>query len=56
MNILWQFAILILMILVNLAAFLWAKLAEGLGDYNRVLYYHVPAAWLTVLAFFIGAV
>lgn len=37
-------------------AFLYAPLASGLGEYTRVLYFHVPTAWVTVIAFFLGAV
>jgi heme exporter protein C len=33
-----------------LAAFLWAPLVPVLGDTTRVLYFHIPAAWVTVLA------
>jgi heme exporter protein C len=36
-------------------AFLYAPLAKGLGEYTRVLYFHVPTAWVTVVAFFLGA-
>ncbi len=32
------------------AAFLWAPLVPLLGESTRVLYFHIPAAWLTVLA------
>lgn len=56
MNIIWQFGLLIWLILVSLAAFLWAPLAKGLGEYTRILYFHVPVAWVTVLAFLIGAI
>ena len=56
MSLIWQIGLFILFILINLAAFLWAPLAEGLGEYTRILYYHVPVAWITVLAFFINAV
>jgi heme exporter protein C len=56
MNLIWQIGLFVLFILVNLAAFLWAPLAEGLGEYTRILYYHVPVAWITVLAFLINAV
>ena len=31
-------------------AFLWAPLVPGLGETTRVLYFHVPCAWVTVLA------
>jgi heme exporter protein C len=31
-------------------AFTWAPLVPVLGDTTRVLYFHIPAAWVTVLA------
>ena len=33
-----------------LMAFLWAPLVPVLGETTRVLYFHIPAAWVTVLA------
>jgi heme exporter protein C len=51
-----QIALYIWMVLVILAAFLWAPLAAGLGEYTRIFYFHVPVAWLTVLSFLISAV
>lgn len=36
-------------------AFFYAPLAAGLGEYTRVLYFHVPVAWITVVAFALGA-
>jgi heme exporter protein C len=56
MNRIWQFGLFVWLGLVIVAAFLWAPLAKGLGEYTRVLYFHVPVAWVTVLAFLIGAV
>ena len=32
------------------AAFVWAPLVPVLGDTTRVLYFHIPAAWVTVVA------
>jgi len=32
------------------AAFLWAPLVPVLGETTRVLYFHIPAAWVTVVA------
>jgi len=52
----WQFALFIWIIFVIIAAFTWAPLAQGLGEYTRILYFHVPTAWLTVISFFIGAI
>ena len=31
-------------------AFVWAPVVPVLGDTTRVLYFHIPAAWVTVLA------
>ena len=55
LNRIWQFGLLLWLSIVIIAAFLWTPLAEGLGEYTRILYFHVPAAWVTVLAFLIGA-
>lgn len=41
--------------LVMVGAFLWAPLKEGLGAYTRVLYFHVPVAWLAVMFFLLAA-
>src|SRR5437667_1978039 len=32
------------------AGFVWAPLVPGLGPTTRVLYFHIPAAWITVVA------
>lgn len=32
------------------AGFLWAPLVPVLGETTRVLYFHIPSAWITVLA------
>ncbi len=45
-----------LLALVITGAFIYAPLAKGLGEFTRVLYFHVPTAWITVVAFFLGAV
>ncbi len=34
-----------------LAGFLWAPLASGLGETTRVLYFHIPSAWVMAVAF-----
>ena len=34
----------------TVAAFAWAPLVPVLGETTRVLYFHIPAAWITVLA------
>ena len=44
----------ILMPLTVDMAFLWAPGAEILGDTSRIIYFHVPAAWASVLSFFVA--
>lgn len=51
----WQGGLFIILTLVILGTYLYAPLAKGLGEYTRVMYFHVPAAWVTVVAFFMGA-
>jgi len=41
---------------VILAAFLYAPPAKGLGETARILFFHVPTAWLATLAFLVSAV
>ena len=56
MDKIWQIGLFAIILIVCLAAFLWTPLAEGLGEYTRILYFHVPTAWVTVLAFLINAI
>jgi heme exporter protein C len=51
----WQTALFIILTLVIIGAYLYAPLAKGLGEFTRVMYFHVPASWITVVAFFLGA-
>ena len=44
------------MIAVTAAMFLWVPAQQGLGNTGRIIIMHVPAGWLTVLAFGIAAV
>ena len=51
------FLILILFILmpaVILMSLLWVPPAEFLGEASRILYFHVPVAWLSVISFVIA--
>lgn len=41
---------------VILAAFLYAPPAEGLGQASRVIYFHIPVAWVAVLAFLVNMI
>jgi heme exporter protein C len=42
--------------LVIVAALLYAPPAMGLGDLSRIIYFHVPLAWVGVLAYLISMV
>lgn len=46
----------VLMSLVIVAAFLYAEPEAILGDAGRVIFFHVPAAWVAVLSFFVSMV
>lgn len=41
--------------LIIWGAFFYAPPAKGLGDTARIIFFHVPMAWLSVVAFFMGA-
>lgn len=46
----------LLMAVVIVGAFLYAPPAEGLGEASRVIFFHIPSAWVAVLSFFISMV
>jgi heme exporter protein C len=46
----------ILMPLSIILAFVWAPPAEFLGEASRILYFHVPVAWISTLAFFVSGI
>jgi heme exporter protein C len=52
----WKYFLGLWMLLMILGAFLYAPPAKGLGETARILYFHVPVAWLATLAFLISAV
>jgi heme exporter protein C len=52
----WRYLLGISMTVIILAAFLYAPPAKGLGETARILFFHVPAAWLATLAFMVSAV
>ena len=38
------------------AAFLWARPAQNfVGESSRIMFFHVPTAWVSTLAFFMAA-
>jgi heme exporter protein C len=56
MNMLWKILFGIYMVFVILGAFLYAPTAKGLGETTRVLFFHVPCAWIATLSFLVSAV
>jgi heme exporter protein C len=52
----WKFLLGAWMTAVILGAFLYAPPAKGLGETARILFFHVPTAWLATLAFLISAI
>ena len=52
----WNIILFFWMVLVIFGAFLFAPYADGHGALTPILYFHVPMAWLAVIAFLTGAV
>jgi len=47
--VIWRGLLLLWMTESMVAAFTWAPLVPGLEETTRVLYFHIPAAWLSVV-------
>jgi heme exporter protein C len=43
-------------VIIHIMALIVTPTAAGLGEYTRIFYFHVPMAWITVLAFLMAAV
>ncbi len=52
----WKYFLGLWMTFVILGIFLYAPPAEGLGQTARIIFFHVPVAWIATLAFLISAV
>ena len=52
----WQSILGIWLTLVILASFLYMPATQGLGESGRIIIYHVPAAWVAVLAYLMAMV
>jgi heme exporter protein C len=52
----WQIVLGVWMTAVILASFLYVPPAVGLGEMGRILIYHVPSAWIAVLAYLMAMV
>lgn len=51
----WKIGLGIWMTLVILGAFLYSPRARDLGESTRILFFHVPCAWVATIAFFTSA-
>ena len=49
----WRWGLFLYMSIVTVAAFLYAPLAKKLYEQTRIIYWHIPVAWLTVVAFLV---
>jgi heme exporter protein C len=47
----WRLLLFVWIAAALLGGFLWAPLVPALGDTTRILYFHIPCAWLIVVAF-----
>jgi heme exporter protein C len=52
----WKICLLVWMCAVITAAFLLPPPQSGLGEVSRIFFFHVPVAWVAVLAFFLSFV
>jgi heme exporter protein C len=50
-----KYGLFVWMLGVILAGFLWAPLAQRIFEMTRVIYFHLPVAWITVVAFGLSA-
>lgn len=50
----WKLLLFIWMCTVIVAAFLYAPLADKLFEMTRIIYFHIPVAWVAVVAFLIS--
>jgi heme exporter protein C len=50
----WKFFLLLLMSAVIIAVWAMEPPQNQLGEVSRLFYFHIPAAWVTVLAYFVA--
>jgi len=50
----WKFLLLLLMSAVIIAVWVMEPPQNQLGEVSRLFYFHIPAAWVTVLAYFVA--
>ena len=51
---LWRWGLFVYMAAMTVAAFLYAPLARKLYEQTRIIYWHIPVAWVTVVAFVVA--
>lgn len=49
----WRWGLFVYMSVATVAAFLYAPLARKLYEQTRIIYWHIPVAWVTVVAFLV---
>jgi heme exporter protein C len=47
----WKYGLGVWMSTVSLMAFVWAPADMTLGEISRIIFYHIPTAWVAVLGF-----
>jgi heme exporter protein C len=52
----WQGGLFIWMAATIVAGFVYAPLARKLYEYTRIIYFHIPAAWVSLMAFFVAGI
>lgn len=52
----WKILLFVGMCLIIILAYVWPPPQAQLGDVSRIFYFHVPVAWVSVLAFLVGMV
>ena len=52
----WQGGLFVWMTATIVAGFLYAPLARKLYEYTRIIYFHIPAAWVSVVAFTVAGI
>lgn len=52
----WKILLFIVMSFIIVFAFIWPPPQAKLGDISRIFYFHVPVAWVCVLAFLVAMI
>jgi heme exporter protein C len=52
----WKILLLVGMSLIIILAYAWPPPQAKLGDVSRIFYFHVPVAWVTVVAFLVAMI